>query len=52
MWYIAPESGQGFSPGQTLAHDYFPENLPVVEERMFWAGVGLAKVLNECFAAE
>jgi hypothetical protein len=47
--YDGPGTGQRIKPGQKLAREYFDQNLPVVRERMYQAGVRLAEVLNWCF---
>jgi hypothetical protein len=35
-----------FSPARTLGQEYVQENVPVVEEQLFRAGLRLAKTLN------
>jgi hypothetical protein len=40
---------QRIKPGAKLGDAYQEKSLPVVRQRMFRAGVRLAKVLNECF---
>jgi S1/P1 Nuclease len=47
--YSVPETGQRLKPGQKLGDQYFVENLPVVRQRLYRAGVRLANVLNEAF---
>jgi nuclease S1 len=47
--YVDPATGQRVKSGDKLGLDYLNKNLPVVKERMYLAGIRLAKVLNECF---
>ncbi len=48
--YQVPETGKRLRPGQKLGDRYLDENLPVVRQRLYRAGVRLAHVLNEAFA--
>jgi hypothetical protein len=48
--YQVPETGKRLKPGQKLSDAYVNANLPVVRQRLYQAGVRLAKVLNEAFA--
>jgi nuclease S1 len=47
--YVDPLTGQRIKSGAKLGLEYHNKNIPVVKERMYRAGVRLAKVLNECF---
>jgi hypothetical protein len=47
--YVDPLTGQRIKSGAKLGLDYHNRNIPVVKDRMYWAGSRLAKVLNECF---
>jgi nuclease S1 len=47
--YVDPATGQRIKPGTKLGLDYHTKNIPVAKERMYRAGIRLAKVLNECF---
>jgi S1/P1 Nuclease len=47
--YVDPATGQRIKSGAKLGLDYHNKNIPVVKERMYRAGIRLAKVLNECF---
>jgi hypothetical protein len=47
--YQNPTTGMRMKPGAMLGDPYVEKNLPVVRERIYRAGVRLAKVLNECF---
>jgi hypothetical protein len=49
MAYQVPETKQRLKPGQKLSDAYFNANLPVARQRLYQAGVRLAKVLNEAF---
>jgi S1/P1 Nuclease len=46
--YVDPATGKRIKSGDKLGLNYHNKNLPVVKERMYRAGVRLAKVLNEC----
>lgn len=46
---VNPMTGMRIKPGAKLGLDYHNKNIPVVKERMYRAGIRLAKVLNECF---
>ena len=45
--YQDPTTGQRIKPGAMLGPEYHNKNIPVVKERMYRAGIRLAKVLNE-----
>ena len=47
--YVDPATGQRIKSGTKLGLDYHNKNIPVVKERMYRAGIRLAKVLNEAF---
>ena len=47
--YVDPLTGQRIKSGAKLGLDYHNKNIPVVKERMYRAGIRLAKVLNDCF---
>ena len=47
--YVNPATGQRIKPGTMLGLDYHNRNIPLVKERMYLAGIRLAKVLNDCF---
>ena len=47
--YVNPLTGMRIKSGAKLGLDYHNKNLPVVKERMYRAGIRLAKVLNERF---
>ncbi len=47
--YVDPLTGQRIKSGAKLGLDYHNKNIPVVKERMYLAGMRLAKVLNEAF---
>jgi hypothetical protein len=46
--YVDPLTGQRIKSGTKLGLDYHNKNIPIVKERMYLAGMRLAKVLNEC----
>ncbi len=46
--YQNPLTGQRLKSGAKLGKEYFEKNLPVAKDRLYKAGVRLAKVLNEC----
>jgi hypothetical protein len=45
--YQDPKTGQRIRPGTKLADEYQARSLPVVKQRLYQAGVRLARVLNE-----
>jgi len=47
--YEDSATGQRIKPGAKLALDYHNKNIPVVKDRLYRAGIRLARVLNECF---
>ncbi len=47
--YVVPETGKRLRPGQKLGEQYHEQNIPVVRQRLYQAGVRLAWVLNEAF---
>jgi nuclease S1 len=47
--HVGPVTGQRIKSGTKLGLDYHTKNIPVVKERMYLAGIRLAKVLNEAF---
>jgi nuclease S1 len=47
--YVDPAMGRRIKSGDKLGLDYHNKNIPVVKERMFLAGIRLARVLNETF---
>ena len=47
--YQDPATGMRIKPGTKLGREYYEKSLPVAKERMYRAGVRLAKVLNEAF---
>ena len=47
--YQVPETGKRLKPGQKLGGAYVDANLHVVRQRLYRAGVRLARVLNEAF---
>jgi hypothetical protein len=49
--YIVPETGMRLKPGARLGDRYVGANMPVVRQRLCQAGLRLALVLNEAFAA-
>jgi nuclease S1 len=50
--YVDPLTGQRIKSGAKLGLDYHNKNLPVFRERMYLAGMRLAKVLNEAFDSD
>jgi hypothetical protein len=46
--YVDPLTGQSIKSGAKLGKEYYDKNLPVAKERLYRAGVRLARVLNEC----
>ncbi len=50
--YVEPVTGQRIKSGAKVGLDYRNKNIPVVKERMYLAGVRLAKRLNEAFASQ
>ncbi len=48
--YQDPMTGQRIKSGAKRGLEYHNKNMPVVKERMYPAGIRLAKVLNEAFA--
>ena len=50
--YQVPETGLRLKPGQKLGDAYLQANLSTVRKRLYQAGVRLAMVLNEGFAAD
>jgi hypothetical protein len=47
--YLVPQTGAMLKPGQKLSDAYLKANLPVARERLYLAGVRVARVLNEAF---
>jgi nuclease S1 len=47
--YVDPLTGQRIRSGAKLGLDCHNKNIPVVKERMYLAGIRLARVLNEAF---
>jgi hypothetical protein len=47
--YLVPETGKRLKPGQKLSDAYANANMPVVRQRLYQAGIRLAKLLNEAF---
>ncbi len=47
--YVDPGTGERIKSGAELGLEYHDKNIPVVKERMYLAGMRLAKVLNEAF---
>ena len=47
--YVDPITGQRIKSGTKLGLDYHSKNIPVVKERMYLAGIRLARVLNKYF---
>ncbi len=45
--YVMPETGKRLRPGQKLGEQYHEQNIPVVRQRLYQAGVRLAWVLND-----
>ena len=45
-----PTTGLRIKSGAKLGDAYFDKNMPIVRQRLYFAGVRLARVLNECFA--
>jgi hypothetical protein len=48
--YLVPETDKRLKPGQKLSDAYVTANMPLVRQRLYQAGIRLAKVLNEAFA--
>ncbi len=48
--YVNPLTGIRIKSGAKLGLDYHNKNIPVAKERMYQAGIRLAKVLDEAFA--
>jgi hypothetical protein len=49
--YQDPATGQRMKPGAKLGDDYQARSLPVAKRRLYQAGMRLAMVLNDVFAA-
>ena len=50
--YQDPTTKQRIKPGTKLGQAYLDKSLPVVRQRLYQAGVRLARVLNEAFNTE
>jgi hypothetical protein len=50
--YQDPVTGSRIKSGTKLGREYYEKSLPVAKQRLYQAGVRLAKVINEAFAAE
>jgi nuclease S1 len=50
--YINPATNQRINPGTKLSDAYLEKSLPIVRQRLYQAGMRLAKVLNEAFSAD
>jgi nuclease S1 len=50
--YQDPVTGMRIKPGAKLGQQYHDANLPVARHRLYQAGVRLAIMLNEAFAAQ
>ncbi len=50
--YVNPATGKRIKSGDQLGVDYHNKNIPVVKQRMYLAGIRLAKVLNEVFSEQ
>ncbi len=50
--YQAPATGLRMKPGTMLGDAYQAKSLPVAKERLYWASVRMAMVLNETWPAD
>jgi hypothetical protein len=50
--YVMSETGALIKPGRKLGDEYQADNLPVVKQRLYQAGVRLAMMLNEVWPEE
>jgi hypothetical protein len=48
--YLVPETSKRLKSGQKLSDAYVTANMPIVRQRLYQAGIRLARVLNEAFA--